>query len=52
MRYSNPNQALDNYKTKLNIKIYKSISGAMHQSFASRFENSRLKTNQLTCKGK
>ena len=52
MRCSNPNQALDNYKTKLNIKIYKPISGAMHQSFASRFENSRLKTNQLTCRGK
>ena len=37
MRYSNPDQALDNYKTKLNIKIYKLISVAMHQSFASRF---------------
>ena len=37
MRYYNPNQALDNYKTELNIKIYKPISGAMHQSFASRF---------------
>ena len=37
MRYYNPNEVLDKYKAKLNIKIYKPISGAMHQSFASRF---------------
>ena len=38
MRYYNPNQALDNYKTELNIKIYKPISGAMHSHLLHVFK--------------